>query len=172
MIWLKNRVIKRGKMLIYKKMSLFDAPTGSILVHACNAQGVWGHGIAKKFFDKFPDVYEEHHSFCEQFTYNSKRICGIANLIRSKNKPYWIGNLITSEGFGYAVSGEDEILHNTRLAVIDLILKIRNIPITTDIEIYSNKFNSGLFRVPWEKTEQILKKIVDTTKVNWTVCCL
>lgn len=31
-------------MLKYEKMSLFDAPPGAILMHGCNAQGVWGRG--------------------------------------------------------------------------------------------------------------------------------
>jgi hypothetical protein len=34
-------------MIKYHKMSLFDVPTGSVLVHAVNNQGVWGSGIAK-----------------------------------------------------------------------------------------------------------------------------
>lgn len=39
-------------------MNLFDVLHGSILVHACNAQGVMGRGIAKEMKEKFPKNYE------------------------------------------------------------------------------------------------------------------
>lgn len=49
----------------YIKGSLFDAPEGYILTHACNAQGVWGSGIAKEFKKRKPLAFKNYNLFCK-----------------------------------------------------------------------------------------------------------
>lgn len=162
-------------MLTYRKMSLFDAPSGSILVHACNALGIWGHGIAVEFKNRFPEAHYKHVEFCTQFRYSPERILGLAQFILpSSDCPYGIGNLIVSKGFSATKSSPKEILEYTSSALRDLCLKI----VYTDYSkygqwpVYSNKFNSGLFGVPWEESEKILKTALEGTYLDWTVCSL
>lgn len=148
-------------------MSLFEAPERSLLVHACNGQGVWGSGIAKEFKNRFSLAHRLYREFCEENddSTGKSKICS--------DNGYWIGNLITSKGYGTMLETEDSILVNTTLAINDLLTKLNknelsNLSLNT--EIYSNKFNSGLFRVPWEKTEKILNVFVDKYNINWIIC--
>lgn len=149
-------------MITYKKMSLFDAPEGSILVHACNAKGVWGSGIASEFKKRFPSSYEKYKNYCYNFG-------GLATSIVFEENNYFICNLITSSGFGKYVDDEDSILVNTTLA-LNKFLEQEYLGHFSKRTIYSNKFNSGLFNVPWEKTEKNLKVLVERYNVEWVVC--
>lgn len=137
-------------------MSLFEAPGGSLLVHACNAKGVWGSGIAKEFKERFPTAYKRYNQFCQ-----NKNPLGAGQLFEDNG--YFIGCLITSSGFANSLDSKDAILVHTTLALKDLMS-------FQEMNIYSNKFNSGLFKVPWEETEKILKVFVERYDLNWTVC--
>ena len=145
--------------LIYKKMSLFDAPKGSILVHACNAKGVWGAGIAKEMKKKFPNAYEHYHIDCLQRNMTSR-------FDYQYDAGYYIASLVTSKDYGVYVDSPEEILLNTSKALVDFITYV----LDNDHPIYSNKFNSGKFHVPWEQTEDILKRFVKAFNVDWIVC--
>jgi len=46
------------------KASLFTAPEGSIIIHACNTKGVWGSGIAAAFAKIFPDARNVYAKAC------------------------------------------------------------------------------------------------------------
>lgn len=152
--------------LIYKKMSLFDSPEQSVLVHACNAQGVWGSGIAKEFHRRFPASERLYKDLCKDFG-----IVGTAQLISSYDtttgKTYWIGNLITSSGYGSTLDSKAEVLVNTILALQNLCFNLESKGIK---EVYSNKFNSGLFKVPWEETEAFLKIFIERYDLTWVIC--
>lgn len=148
--------------IIIKKMDLFDAPKGSVLVHACNAQGVWGSGIAKTFREKFPEAFEKYHNYC-------KTIGGIGTGPVISENGYHIGCLITSSGYAGTLDEKDVILVNTVLALNQLCAN-EHWAHFSKREIFSNKFNSGLFRVPWRETERILKVLVDRYDLTWTVC--
>lgn len=144
-------------MIQYREGSLFDAPKGSLLVHACNAQGVWGSGIAREFKQRFPKSFEEYREFCLS---NKKRAVGQA-FVTAEN----VGCLITSYSYGGEVDEPLEILTNTKLALINLTTW------QTPLKAYSNKFNSGLFNVPWPKTEAIIKEIQKcyAPEMEWVV---
>jgi lambda repressor-like predicted transcriptional regulator len=63
----------------------------------------------------------------------------------------------------------DKILGYTSTAVKELIETVAvKYP---GYEIHSCKLNSGLFKVPWEKTETIIREALDATKgaVPWVV---
>lgn len=140
-------------MIKYSKKSLFsDETNGRILVHACNAQGVWGAGIAKEFKNKYHNDYVEYIKNC-------RHSLGFA--ILTKNK---IGCLITSYSFGKDVDKPGSIIVNTVGALRDLI---RQAPVGS--KFASNKFNSGMFNVPWETTEAILNHFVEAHGLDWTV---
>lgn len=141
------------------KGSLFDAPVGSILVHACNARGVWGTGIAVEFKKRFPESFDFYHEFCME---EGNKLLGVTILCPEENG-YFVGCLITSDGYGKFKDSPEDILKNTRLAlpcVLDTVLPI-----------HSNKFNSGLFAVPWNDTEKVLLETMDKAGYTkpWTV---
>lgn len=145
----------------YVKGSLFDAPKGTILVHACNAQGVWGSGIAKEFKERFPTSYSLYSKHCK----NSFELFGHSTLGFGsvyKDREYYVGCLITSENYGKKVDSKQEILINTTLA-------LSSISGYKSEKFASNKFNSGLFGVPWEETEVILKYFIKRHNLDWTV---
>lgn len=145
-------------------MDLFDAPKGSILVHACNAQGVWGSGIASEFKKRFPQSFEIYKDHCR---YHDEPMMFPA-LITPEENEYRIGCLLTSNNYSSRVDEPWKILQNTNRA-LDL-LNERWHELLTDIPIYSNKFNSGLFKVPWKDTEKVLKEFIEKNNLIWTVC--
>lgn len=154
--------------LIYRKESLFVAPLGSVLVHACNAKGVWGSGIAVEFKKRFPNAFETYHNFCVNAT---GPIVGEA-LITGQEQGYYVGCLITSEDFGVNRDAPLVILKNTEAAVKNLLTAVKNPPkgvldLNLPLPIYSNKFNSGFFGVPWQSSETILKELIGPT--DWTI---
>lgn len=148
--------------LVYKKMNLLDAPKGSVLVHACNAKGVWGSGIAKEMKKRFPEAYKDYKHFCNMIWYP------VGRYYMSDENDKCIVSLITSEGYGDSVDSPNEILVNTSVALHDLAA--HHFAYNNTMTVYSNKFNSGLFKVPWEETEKIIKVFVDKYNLDWVVC--
>lgn len=154
----------------YLNQDLFDAPEGSILVHACNAQGVWGSGIAAEFKKQTPESFQEYNSYCK----HNILITGTSLLIENYQTAdkFQIGCLITSEDFGSQKDHREIIKINTALALRDLCQKILVYGDYSDeIIVYSNKFNSGLFDVPWKQTELILEVVLNRYQnIKWIVC--
>lgn len=149
-------------MLKYKTMNLFDAPAESVLVHACNAKGVWGSGIAAEFHRRYPKAYKEYNRYCKNFG-----LVGTAPIVAEGDTR--IGCLITSSGYADTLDAQAEILVNTTLA-LNAFCSNEYWAHFGKREIYSNRFNSGLFRVPWSETERILKVFVERFDLDWTVC--
>lgn len=154
--------------IIYKKQSLFAAPKGSLLIHSCNCQGVWGSGIAKEFKTRFPKSYMNYNEYCRIMPINVGPIEGNAMLCDPEND-YQVGCLMTSNNYGSKVDSEEKILNNTYSSILEL-LEFNSF--NNKYPIYSNKFNSGLFKVPWEKTEAILLELLKDKDYDWIVCCL
>lgn len=141
-------------MIHYKKLNLFHAPRGNYLVHACNAQGVWGSGIAKRFRILYPKSYEYYHDHVKNR--------GVGNcLICPTEKYQTVVCLITSNDYGNKVDNPASIVSATESALKDFMFRRDKTK-----EIWSNKFNSGLFNVPWSKTQKLIKNL----NVDWTVC--
>lgn len=162
-------------MLTHKKMSLFDASRGSILVHGCNSQGMWGSGIARPFRDNYPEAFLEYNEFCKYHNDHFGSACGQSGIYEGektlKHKVAWI---ITSHNYGQYKDSPERIKINTTLALAQFC---QNVSATyyndsgNPIEVYSNKFNSGLFNVPWESSELILETVLKRhNNINWIVC--
>ena len=128
------------------KGDLFKAKKGSVLAHACNAQGRWGSGIAKIFADKFPDAQKVYSEHCRS---NGREVLGTCLIILAGD--YKIACLFTSENYGELKDAPNQILERTRAAVADLIRQT-----SAADRIAMCKINSGLFAFPWEQTEAIL----------------
>ena len=142
-------------MIHYKKGNLFDfddIKISDILVHACNAQGVWGSGIAKEFRDRYPYAFRKYNEWCDYNRKNNVRSVGRGIIIRTPCEPS-VGCLITSSDYGIHRDSIPLILFNTYMAVWDMLNFLDNEDI---ICIKSPKINSGLFRVPWKLTGQFM----------------
>lgn len=147
--------------IVHKNGSLFEAPRGSVLVHAVNAQGIWGSGIAKQFAAKFPQSYEMYKLGCQD-----EDATGLG-IILPDEAGYRIGCLFTSTNYGDKKDSPETILKNTRSALEMMFSTF----FQREEEIHSCKFNSGLFNVPWEETEKILVEVMDEVGYTkpWTI---
>lgn len=162
-------------MIQYKKMSLFEAPEASIIIHACNSQGVWGRGIAAEFKKLYPHSYLDYKKFCERYNEERESACGLGSLSQFHiEEKCWVGWIVTSHNYGSKVDPVEQIKINTTLALDDLCKKLTFAHPKSDFDeysVYSNKFNSGLFNVPWEESELILKTVLKNYKrINWIIC--
>lgn len=162
-------------MINHKNMSLFSAPKETVIVHACNSQGVWGSGIAKPFKEQYPQSYLDYNRFVAAANEQRGTATGLGSLSDFHvAEPHWVGWIVTSHDYGPKKDSPEQIKINTTLALRDLCRKIYlshpgdTYPI---IEVYSNKFNSGLFNVPWEDSQLILQTVLqDFARIAWTVC--
>jgi len=142
--------------IIYKKGSLFDAPKGSMLLHSCNCQGSWGNGIAKQLKMRFPLSYNRYVKSCYMDPSGSKdHLLGSMDYFADNG--FIIVCLYASERYGRNTNPEHEILNYTKEALIDLLNEMDYMKY--DNQIHMPKINSGYFKVPWEKTENIIKEI-------------
>lgn len=136
-------------MYEFKKGNMFDnIEKDVILLHACNAQGVWGSGIAVEFKKRFPKSFEEYSLCCKMAKAHLPRGATGKCIVTKDN----VGCLMSSFDYGSNKDDPEVILKNTELALKDLS-KYYEPSI-----IYSPKINSGLFNVPWERTEAVIKK--------------
>jgi len=129
------------------------APVGSYLAHACNAKGVWGAGIASHFRHKYPDDY----------TVYSNAVLNPGGVLITPNK---IICLVTSNDYGRNKDSVDQIIKNTTKSLMGLASILPK-----DSTVYSPKFNSGLFNVPWHKTESLIASfLIARPDIKWVVC--
>jgi ADP-ribose 1''-phosphate phosphatase len=153
--------------LRYEKGSLFDAPEGSYIAHACNTQGVWGAGIAYGFKLRYPKANEIYSDFCNRTL--TEDCIGSSLIIPDKHN---IVCLFTSEGFGKQVDKNKVILENTLKALVNFCEQLTENQLFLGMNdvVYSNRFNSGLFGVPWELTEKALKHVLaQYPRIVWIV---
>ncbi|KZV85782.1 hypothetical protein EXIGLDRAFT_841234 [Exidia glandulosa HHB12029] len=127
---------------------LFAAPRNSILVHACNAQGSWGGGIAVEFHNRFPAAFQTYRAHC--LAHDADTIMGTCLLIPGAEDSNDVACLFTSRRYGARKDKPTDILRATEAALQDLVKK--NIG---DKELHACKFNSGKFGVPWADTEAL-----------------
>ncbi|KAE8419234.1 ADP-ribose 1''-phosphate phosphatase [Aspergillus pseudocaelatus] len=78
---------------------------------------------------------------------------------KGKAKKHWIICLFTSRNFGKRVSSPDVIIQNTELAVADMVRQIDGLRAEESGigELWSCRFNSGLFGVKWELSRRVLE---------------
>lgn len=138
--------------------NLFDAPKGSLLVHACNTEGVWGAGIAATFARLYPSYFKAYEAICRA---QGPKLLGTCLILGGKYHD--VGCLFTSTGFGRRALYQDEILTNTRKSLVDLFSQIPD-----NDTVNMPRINSGLFRVPWPKTLAIVEEFKDRDIKIWT----
>lgn len=142
-----------------------------LLAHSCNCIGIWGGGIAKQFKINYFNSYKLYNKYC-QIVSNPSDLLG-KSLLLSTDENVIIVCLFTS------LIGEEnelEIVHNTKLSLIDLYNKLKDPKLIEDKKVrniiinYNNEINmdiskyivnmplinSGIFRVSWGLTEKEL----------------
>ena len=147
--------------VIYNRGNLFKAiGRQTILVHACNCEGVWGSGVAKGFNELLPAAFHRYRAHCLERS--REELVGSSLIV--KHLSQHVGCLFTSKGFGGEVDSVDDIVEQTAMALNDFMIKV-----PPYLDIHSPKFNSGLFNVPWHMTEEILFDICRAYDTTWTV---
>ena len=141
---------KNGNML--KDMNKKD-----YYVHSCNCIGVWGGGIALQLAHLFPKSYGQHKKL--------KKDLGTSHILTADE--HKIACIMTSLGFGSRVAKNDSIAEQTEICIRDLLEQIEE----EEITIHSPKINAGLFKTPWEKTVESIKKACESSnkKIKWVV---
>lgn len=144
-------------MITYKTGSLFNSETkGKYLAHACNTQGVWGGGIAVEFRERFPKDAQEYTEYDEDCS-------AIGTTLITSNK---VVCLHTSDDMSRSTDPVTRILANTLISLDHFAKQIKG----ARVEVHSPRFNAGLFGVPWERTEAILKLFLAMNpNITWTV---
>lgn len=145
-----------------------------IVIHSCNCRGSWGGGIAYQLAQRYPKAEQVYRNICEKY---NERLLGKCLLIPSfESENLIICCLFTSTYGGSVHDQQSSILENTLLALdrlrniiyrkpnflednVDKKLDILMRNLDENLSNYNlemPKINSGIFGVPWEKTEQLL----------------
>ncbi|KAA8651426.1 ADP-ribose 1''-phosphate phosphatase [Aspergillus tanneri] len=167
---------------------LFDAPNGAALIPVFKAK----YPAAFKIYQshcrrlnasaEYNNVSTTHDNSGNEGSTRLRLPEGTALIIPPQEKDYvgkanvkkhWIICLFTSRKTGKSVSPPETILRNTELAVTDMKSQLRQlqsergsqeIPISA---LWSCRFNSGLFKVDWELSRNVLEKTgLDVTVVR------
>jgi ADP-ribose 1''-phosphate phosphatase len=148
----------------YIKGNLLDVTIPSIIAHSCNTRGNWGGGFAYQLAQLFPLAEREYVEHCHKF---GDSLIGKSLLIFTdrtekgnellKGQAHAIVCLFTSRGGGGTQDPPDEIIKNTKSAIEDLKAKLNGMG-DHDYHITMPQINSGIFGVPWKKTEELLDK--------------
>jgi ADP-ribose 1''-phosphate phosphatase len=122
--------------------------------------GAWGAGIAKEFYKRFPEDYKQYHDWCQSTLRKGRDTTGQV-MITGNN----IICLVTSKRYGKWKDCPTKILLNTREALDDLKDMISDCALDVE-EIHMPKINAGLFKVPWEETEAVIKDVLTDTGIK------
>jgi len=144
--------------LCYRRGNLFDKLDKDVIyLHACNAQGLWGAGVATQFKMTFPDAYLAH--------IRKSNKCGEGYIVHHRD--YKVACLITSEHYGKRKDPPKKILVQTYTALQNMLNNISE----NEITVYSPKINSGYFATPWDATEKVIKLACSKVnkKITWVV---
>ncbi|KAK0626784.1 ADP-ribose 1''-phosphate phosphatase [Immersiella caudata] len=147
--------------VIEKVGDIFDAPRRSVLIHACNAVGSWGGGIALAFRERYPDAYRIYNTHCKRSL--PHRLVGTALLIAPRGgtrREHYVGCLFTSKRFGRNKDSPSDILAATEPAMLDLIQQILSEMAGEEVgELRICHINSGLFAVPWTRSKILIENL-------------
>ncbi|CCD22879.1 ADP-ribose 1''-phosphate phosphatase NDAI_0A07250 [Naumovozyma dairenensis CBS 421] len=139
-----------------------------IIIHSCNCNGSWGGGFAYALARKYPQAEDTYMKHCDKYGANLLGTCLLLPSFEGDN--VLIACLFTSAFGGSRHDDSRSILEYTEMALNDLMdtIETRRIdemhPFSFEGENLKNfelempKINSGIFGVPWAKTEEILKK--------------
>ncbi|KAK4244006.1 hypothetical protein C7999DRAFT_17704 [Corynascus novoguineensis] len=161
---------------------LFAAPPGALLIHACNAVGSWGGGIALAFRSRYPDAFRVYRAHCARWAAAPDRLTGTALLIPptpagadgggggsrlrggggggGAGTRHYIGCVFTSRGYGKSRDSPEKILEATGPAMRHLMRLVVEEERRTGVaiaEVRMCRINAGLFAVPWERSKRAIE---------------
>jgi ADP-ribose 1''-phosphate phosphatase len=167
-------------------------PSDIYLVHATNCVAEWGAGIAAELATVFPAACKEYKKFCnttipDGSRWPSRSLAGKCYIIppqasdTARGAPrIHIVCLFTSYGYGRAnprtgkpgKDGAGKILAQTRAALKEMRVQLEEereqegdgAPV-----IYSPRFNSGAFKVPWESTSRLIEEEFKGFEGRWLI---
>ena len=131
----------------------------TILAHACNPFGLWGGGIAAQFRKRFPYANELYAEHCLK---NRQGLLGSCLLVPAYDPSDFseTGPLIACLFTSDFETPEAKILEHTELSIRSLAQQLESIPGVEKLNgvplVNMPQINSGIFNVPWERTEAIL----------------
>jgi ADP-ribose 1''-phosphate phosphatase len=143
---------------------LFNAPENSVLVHACNASGSWGAGIAREFLRRYTSSYIKYKDFCKRENCLGK--CFLVQSTGCDGSKCYIACLIVSRMYGKNRDSADDIIANTKLAMQDLFRKLTDMEDRWS-EIRMCRINSGYFGVQWADTKAAIMSL--STDKEWMI---
>lgn len=140
---------------------IFSAPANTLLIHACNTQGTWNAGIASAFKAHYPAAYSIYQGHCKKW---GESLLSSALLIppptttsTAPDKRHFIGCLFTSAKRGKGKGSVNSILEATGPAMEDLMRQVKEDGRVGKVRMC--KINSGLFRVPWQRTRAVIEEL-------------
>ncbi|WP_052342848.1 macro domain-containing protein [Bacillus sp. EB01] len=77
-------------MITYVKKDLFESPA-QVLVNTVNTVGVMGKGIAKRFKETYPEMFEQYQKYCED------KLLEVGKLWLYKSEHKWVLNFPTKK---------------------------------------------------------------------------
>ncbi|KAH7129967.1 hypothetical protein B0J13DRAFT_645053 [Dactylonectria estremocensis] len=171
--------------------SIRSLPPDTYLIHATNCIAEWGAGIAAELAQVFPAACREYKNFCEAAKTDAssrwppRTLAGRCLIIPPQDADVAAGAprihivcVFTSYGYGRpndrtGKPGKDnsgKILVQTLTALKDLRAQLDNrTEAGADVVLYSPMFNSGAFRVPWEKTVALIDRSFAGWGGRWLV---
>lgn len=157
-----TRKLSKGFTVNEKIGAIFDAPDSTVIIHACNCLGSWSAGIAAAFKERYPKAFEIYKDHCASKTPES--LIGTALLIPPVDESgprHFVGCLFTSKKYGRGRDSPNQILKNTKPAMLDLVKAMNVYEGGNDKieEIRMCQINSGLFSVPWEKSKAVIENL-------------
>jgi ADP-ribose 1''-phosphate phosphatase len=139
--------------------NLFDAPSNTLLVHACNCVGSWNAGIALTFQKNYPAHYSIYQAHCKSRTPNSLlSTCLLIPPQPGSGPNHWIGCLFTSRKYGRGKDSKDDILDSTDSALQDMLEQLEDVK-KKPKGVWMCKINSGSFKVPWSQTKKLIEAL-------------
>lgn len=148
-------------MITHRTGNLFSAPIGSILIHSCNAQGVWGAGVALQVKNRYWEAYRDFRKWLQTFMGRSGNPLGNTRLFNRHATSHSVASMVVSHGFGSSVDPPEAILVRTAEAIHHLLIQEMAAAVRQKRllrEFHSPRINAGLFNVPWERTEAVIRE--------------
>lgn len=175
-------------------LSLRELPPNSHLVHATNCLATWGSGVAAELAAMFPDACKVYKTFCHaakssasERRWPPRSLAGQCLVIPPQEGDVARGAprvhivcLFTSYGYGTpnrrtgkpGKDTTDRIIQQTRASLKAYRTKVDEEAAKgrrEAVAVYSPMFNSGAFRVPWQRTLEVIEEEFAGAKAAWTV---
>ncbi|KAM3458560.1 hypothetical protein MY3296_000318 [Beauveria thailandica] len=174
------------------RLSLRELPPNSHLVHATNCLATWGSGVAAELAVIFPDACKIYKAFCHAAKPSAsdrwppRSLAGQCLVIAPQQADIARGApsvhivcLFTSWGYGTSnrrtgkpgKDTADRIVGQTRTSLQKFRTRMDEAAAADGrhVAVYSPMFNSGKFRVPWDRTLKVIEEEFAGAKATWTV---